>query len=59
MTQWFMLLLGQVMPLEMQSMKKAGRGNLANNLFTLLITVVILVGRRACKNTGVKNGLRN
>lgn len=53
-----MLLLGQVMPLEMQSMKEAGRGNLASNLFTLLITVVVLVGRRACKNTGGKKWVK-
>lgn len=46
------------MPLEMQSMKEAGRGNLASNLFTLLITVVVLVGRRACKNTGGKKWVK-
>lgn len=39
-------------------MKKEGRGNLANNLFTLLIIVVVPVGRRACKNTEGKKWIK-
>jgi len=41
------------MPLEVQSRKKGGRGSLEKNL-TPLIAAVVLVGSKACKNTGKK-----